>query len=51
MRDNVNQDIRLLGERNLKSLAMNRKEGKKLLKEAGPTEGCRISDNDDELTK
>jgi hypothetical protein len=34
MGDNVNQDIRLLGERNLKSLAMNKEEWKKLLRKA-----------------
>jgi hypothetical protein len=34
MEDSVDQDIRLLGERNLKNLALNREEWKKLLKKA-----------------
>jgi hypothetical protein len=40
-RDNVDQDIRLLGERNLKSLALNREEGNKFLKKASAHAGLR----------
>jgi hypothetical protein len=41
------QDIRLLGERDWKNLALNREEWRKVLKKARAHTGCLASDDDD----
>ena len=45
--DGVDQDMRILGVKNWKKVALNRDEWAKLLKKA--TEGCRANDNDEEV--
>jgi hypothetical protein len=46
--DGVDQDMRILGVKNWKRVALNRDEWAKLLRRPGPTRGCRANDDDDD---
>jgi hypothetical protein len=43
----VDQDIRILGVKNWKKVALDRDEWEKLLRRPGPTKGCRANDDDE----
>jgi hypothetical protein len=45
MSDSVDHDIRILGERNWRNLALNREEWGRLLKKVRLMQGCRANDD------
>ena len=42
--DGLDQDIRMLGVKNWKKVALNREKGHSFLRKPGPTRGCRDND-------
>jgi hypothetical protein len=42
------QDIRILGVKNWRSVAINGEEWRAILRKARPTKGCRANDDDDD---
>jgi hypothetical protein len=45
--DIVDHDIRILGERNWRNLALNKEEWRELLKKARLIQGCRVIEDND----
>ena len=46
--DGVDQDMRILGVKNWKNVALNRDEWAMILGRPGPTKGCRANGDDDD---